>query len=187
MLYYKNLSNFTRFLTIIVFLDVLIPVSSRAEREDTVDLGETGFTSPARFRKTAKDYIMKGISGNIPQETKPKTPKLFYKSAIPKHQGSPAIRHSSFRKNPGLPIGAKIFVFSCDDEESLKMASTVNFDYGLCIEYESMDEIRDFKKSLKLTQPVGTADDETLKAFGVSSYPALITVHDDEFEIQEGF
>ena len=32
-----------------------------------------------------------------------------------------------------------------------------------------------------------SGNDETVKAFGVSAYPALITVHDNEFEIQEGF
>ena len=67
------------------------------------------------------------------------------------------------------------------------MASIVNFDYGLCIEYKSMDDIRDFKKELKLKQPIAMSNDETVKAFGVSSYPALITVNDNEFEIQEGF
>ena len=50
-----------------------------------------------------------------------------------------------------------------------------------------MDDIRDFKKELKLKQPITMSNDETVKAFGVSSYPALITVKTNEFEIQEGF
>ena len=85
------------------------------------------------------------------------------------------------------PLGTKIFVFSLYGEESLQAASIVSFDYGLCIEYRSMDDIRDFKKSLKLNQPISISNDETVKAFGVTSYPALITVRDNEFEIQEGF
>ena len=63
----------------------------------------------------------------------------------------------------------------------------VNFDYGMCIEYKSLDDIKDFMKDLKLRQPVSMSNDETARAFGVTSYPALITVHTDEFEIQEGF
>ena len=66
-------------------------------------------------------------------------------------------------------------------------ASVVGFDCGICIEYKSMDDIKEFKKELKLNQPIAMSNDETVKAFGVSAYPALITVHDNEFEIQEGF
>ena len=86
-----------------------------------------------------------------------------------------------------LPIGAKIFIFSCYDEESAKIAAAVNFDYGLCIEYRSMDDIRDFKAMAGIKKPVEIANDETVKALGITSYPALVTVHDDELEIQEGF
>lgn len=188
MLYHKNLSNFTWFLIILVFLDVLIPVSSEAkDREDTVELGETGFTSPVLFKEIYKETSAHGMFGSVSQKINIQLVKFSYKSNLPKHEGSPIIRHVSFRKNLSLPIGTKIFVFSCYDEDSLRAASMVNFDYGLCIGYRSAGDIRDFKKDLNLNQPVVMSNDETIKAFGVRSYPALITVHNDEFEIQEGF
>ena len=162
-------------------------ISFSYAKEETIDLGETGFTAQVEARETAKDYLVKNIPGNILKSVPLRYPNLFYKTSLPKHEGSPVTKHISLKKNPGLPIGIKIFVFSCYDEDSLRAASTVNFDYGLCIEYKSMDYIEEFKKNLKLKQPIVMSNDETVKAYGVSSYPALITVKTDEFEIQEGF
>ena len=188
MFYHKNLSFFTRFLALLFILDILIPVSSEArDREDAVDLGEIGFSSPIQFMEIGKEMPARGMFGNVSQNINIRPIKFSYKSAIPKHYGSPLTRHLSFRKNLSLPIGAKIFVFSCYDEDSIKIASAVNFDYGLCIDYKSMDDIRDFKERAGIKRPVQIADDEMVKALGVTSYPALVTVHDDELEIQEGF
>ena len=162
-------------------------ISFSYAKDATIDLGEVGFTSQVQVRETAKDYLVKNIPGNISKSVPLRYPNLFYKTSLPKHEGSPVTKHISLKKNPGLPIGIKIFVFSCYDEDSLRAASTVNFDYGLCIEYKSMDDIEEFKKNLKLKQPIVISNHETVRTYGVSSYPALITVKTDEFEIQEGF
>ena len=162
-------------------------MSYGAERDDTVDLGETGFSSPIQFREIHKEMPMYGMFGRASQKINIRPIKFSYKSNLPEHDGPPATRHVSFRKNSNLPVEAKIFVFSCYDEESVKAASVINFDYGLCINYKSMDDIRGFKERAGIKRPVQIANDEMVKAFGVSSYPALITVHDNEFEIQEGF
>ena len=188
MFYHKNLSFFTRFLALLFILDILIPVSSEARgRENAIDLGETGFSSPIQFREIDKEMPAHGMFRNISQNINIRPIKFSYKSDLPEHDGRPTIRHVSFRKNLSLPIGTKIFVFSCYDEESIKIASAVNFDYGLCIDYKAMDDIRDFKERAGIKRPVQIANDETVKALGVTSYPALITIHDDELEIQEGF
>ncbi|MDP3787284.1 MAG: hypothetical protein Q8R05_07075 [Candidatus Omnitrophota bacterium] len=172
----------------IVLPSVLIPVSSEARnREDTVDLGETGFTSPIQFRGIDKEMPTHGMFEGVSRKINIQPIKFSYKSAIPKHYGLPITRYLSFRKNLSLPIGAKIFVFSCYDEDSIKIASAVNFDYGLCIDYKSMDDVRDFKERAGIKRPVQIADDEMIKALGITSYPALVTVHNDELEIQEGF
>ena len=172
---------------LVLFCLIILVGSLSYGKEDALDLGETGFTSQAQARETAKDYLTKGIANNIPSDITISPMKFSYKSSLPKHEGPPAIKHVGFRKTPGLPIGTKIFVFSCYDEDCIRIASAVNFDYGLCIEYKSIDDIRDFKKELKLNQPIAMSNDKTIKAFGVSSYPALITVRENEFEIQEGF
>ncbi len=188
MRYHKNLSFFTRFLALLFLLNVLIPIFSEArDREDAVDLGETGFSSPIQFREIDKECLKRDMFGNISQNINIRPVKFSYKGAIPKHYGATITRHLRFRKNLSLPIGAKIFVFSCYDEDSIKIASAVNFDYGLCIDYKSMDDVRDFKERAGIKRPVQIASDETVKALGVTSYPALVTVHDDELEIQEGF
>ncbi len=174
---------------LILFCSIILngSISLSYAKEETLDLGETGFTSQVQVRETGKNYLTRKVSLNIPQNMTLKPLSMFYKTSLPKHEGPSVTRHISFRKNPSLPIGTKIFVFSLYGEESLQAASIVSFDYGLCIEYRSMDDIRDFKKSLKLNQPISISNDETVKTFGVTSYPALITVRDNEFEIQEGF
>jgi len=185
MFYYKKRVIFTRVLFCLFFLNALILLSYA--KEDTVDLGETGFSSPIQFTETGKDYAKQGTFRNVSQNINIRPTKFSYKSAIPKHYGSPLTRHLSFRKNLSLPIGVKIFVFSCYDEDSIKIASAVNFDYGLCIDYKSMADVRDFKERAGIKRPVQIASDETVKVLGITSYPALVTVHDDELEIQEGF
>ena len=185
MSYRKNRS----YLILPLFCSIILngSISFSYAKENTIDLGDTGFTSQVKLGETGKDYITQNIPVNIPQNIILKPPNVFYKSSLPKHEGPSVTKHISFRKNLGLPIGTKIFVFSYYDEESLRAASIVKFDYGLCIEYKSMDDMKEFKKELKLNQPIAMSNDETIKAFGVSTYPALITVHDNEFEIQEGF
>ena len=185
MLYYKNQLKLILVLLCLVILDRLTSVSYA--KEDIIDMGETGFTAQVQVRETAKDYLVKNISGNSLNSMPLRYPNLFYRTSLPKHEGSPVIRHVSFKKNSGLPIGTRVFVFSLYDEDSIRAASVVGFDYGLCIEYKSMDDIKEFKKELKLNQPIAMSNDETVKTFGVSAYPTLITVHDNEFEIQEGF
>jgi len=182
MRYYKDL---VRLAWVLFFLNLLFTASYA--KEDTIDLGETGFSSPVQFKETDKDYAGQYILRNIPKNINLKEIKFFYKSALPKHEGPSTTRRSSFRKNLGLPAGVKIFVFSCYDPESARVAPTLNLDYGLCIEYKSLDDIRDFKERVGIRQPVQIANDEMVKALGVTSYPALITVREDELEIQEGF
>lgn len=182
MRYYKNVVRLAQFL---FFLNLLVTVSYA--KEDTIDLGETGFSSPVQFKETDRDYARQYILRNIPKNINLKEIKFSYRSALPKHHGPSTTRRLSFRKNLGLPTGTKIFVFSCYDLESARVAPTLNFDYGLCIEYKSLDDIRDFKERVGIRQPVQIANDEMVKALGVTSYPALITVHDDELEIQKGF
>jgi len=142
---------------------------------------------PPQTGKIDKDYARQSIFWNASQNVSIKPLEFSYRSALPRHYDPSTTRRLSFGKNLSLPTGAKIFVFSCYDEESLKMAQAVDFDYGLCVEYKSMDDIRDFKAKAGMRQPVQMANDEMAKAFGITSYPALITVHDGELEIQEGF
>lgn len=113
--------------------------------------------------------------------------KLAYKSKIVKHVGPPETRHINFVKNLGIPIGTRIFIFSCYDEESIRVASEIKFDYGFCIECKLISDIEDFKKKAGMKQPAYIANDQIVESFNVTSYPALITVKKDVFQIQEGY
>ena len=113
--------------------------------------------------------------------------KLAYKSKIVKHVGLPETRRITLENNLGIPIGTKIFIFSCYDEESVRVASEIKFDYGFCIECKSPSDIEDFKKKARVKQPAYIANDQVVESFNVTSYPALITVEKDAFQIQEGY
>ena len=113
--------------------------------------------------------------------------KTIKKLLPKKNNGSPEIRHISFNKNLVIPQGTKIFVFSCYDEESLSLAKRLDFDYGLCIDYNSLSDIEDFKNKAGIKQPVEAANAGIVSAYGINSYPALIRIKEDEYEIQEGF
>ena len=150
--------------------------------DDVTDLGERGFSHPL-------DLKNRGAAPHLtPKNNLYFNPVDFsYKAKMVKHDGPVEIRHLSFKKNFILPIGTKIFVFSCYDEDSIRLASTVNFDYGLCIEYKSLNDIKDFKEKAGINKPIQIANDDIVGLFKISSYPELITVKEDGFEIQEGF
>jgi len=150
--------------------------------EDTIDLGETGFSCPLVI-KTNGEGLLAAPMNNFSLNPV----NLSYKSGLSKHDGPPEIRYIGFKKNPSIPQGTKIFVFSCYDEESIGLAKRLDFDYGLCIDYNSLNDIEDFKNKAGIKQPVEAANGGIVSAYGINSYPALITVKEDKFEIQEGF
>jgi len=150
--------------------------------EDITDLGEIGFSRQLNLKN-------KGITSHLTYKNNfyIKDIDFAYKAKLIKHEGPVKIRRFGFKKNPGIPQGTRIFVFSCYDEDSVKIASAVNFDYGLCIEYKSLGDIEDFKEKAGINKPVQIANDDILESFKINSYPALITLKEDEFQIQEGF
>ena len=169
-----------RLLLCLFFLAAFASVSYPSE--DIIDLGEIGFSCPRDFKKSEKSLPLT-LKNNVYLNPI----NLAYKSKLPEHTGPSETRHLSFKKNLNTPIGARIFVFSCYDAQSIKLASKLDFDYGLCIEYKSLADLDDFRKQAGIKQPVQIANDEIVEYFKISSYPALITVKEDEFEIQEGF
>ena len=164
------------------FFALILFVSISFASEDTIDLGETGFSCPLAIKSNGEGSLtasMNDFSFN--------PVNISYKSGLGKHDGSPEIRHISFNKNLAIPQGTKIFVFSCYDEESLSLAKRLDFDYGLCIDYNSLSDIEDFKNKAGIKQPVEAANAGIVSAYGINSYPALIRIKEDEYEIQEGF
>lgn len=150
--------------------------------EDIIDLGEIGFSCPSDFKRNEKSFPLT-FKNNVYLNPI----NLSYKSKLPEHTGPPETRRLSFKKNLNTPIGTKIFVFSCYDSESAKLASEVSADYGLCLAYKSLSDIKDFKQKAGIKYPVQIANDNILESFKITSYPALITVKEDDLQIQEGF
>ena len=69
------------------------------------------------------------------------------------------------------------------------LVKRLDFDYGLCIDYKSLSDIVDFKNKTGIKQPIEAANERIVSAYGINSYPALITVKEkeNELQIQEGF
>jgi len=180
MFYYENSIKIARCLFCLFVAGMLASISFASE--DITDLGETGFSCPLAIKANGDSFLI------VPKNNLYLNPvNLSYKSKLPEHTGPPETRRLSFKKNLNTPIGTRIFVFSCYDVQSLKLASKLDFDYGLCIEYKSLSDIDEFKEKTGLRQPVQIANGRIVSAYGINSYPALITVKEDEFEIQEGF
>ncbi len=80
MFYHKNQSNLILVLSCLVILNESMPLSYA--KEDTIDLGETGFTSFFQFNKSNEDYLKQDISRNTPQDinVKPVSPKSIVSS-----------------------------------------------------------------------------------------------------------
>ncbi|MBU2222263.1 MAG: hypothetical protein KJ722_06540 [Candidatus Omnitrophica bacterium] len=172
--------KFTRLVFCLSFLMMFASLSFASE--DVIDLGETGFSCSLAIKTNGWSFL------TVPKNNLYLNPgNIFYKSRLNKHDGLPEIRHIGFKKNPGVPQGTRIFVFSCYDEESIDLAKRLDFDYGLCIDYKSLSDIEDFKNKAGIKQPVEIANERIVLAFGINSYPALITVKEDELQIQEGF
>jgi hypothetical protein len=109
------------------------------------------------------------------------------KSKLLEHSGLPETRSVSAKNDFNFPIGTKILVFSCNNEASINAASAISFDYGFCIECQSLKDVEDFLKKIGIKRPIYILTDKTLELFKVTSYPALIIVKEDGFQIQEGF
>jgi len=170
----------TRLLFCLFFLILFAAISFASE--DTIDLGETGFSCPLAIKTNGESFLT-ATRNNLYLNPV----NLSYKSGLSKYDGPSEIRHIGFKKNPSIPQGTKIFVFSCYDEESMGLAKRLDFDYGLCIDYNSLNDIEDFKNKAGIKQPVEAANGGIVSAYGINSYPALITVKEEEYEIQEGF
>jgi len=180
MFYYENPVKLTWLVFCLFFLILFASISFASE--DITDLGETGFSCPLDIKTNRGSFIL------TPKNNLYLNPvNLSYKSGLNKHDGLPETRHLSFKKNLGIPQGTKIFIFSCYDEKSIELVKKLDFDYGLCIEYKSLNDIEDFKKKTGIRHPVQIANEKIVSAFGINSYPALITVKEDELQIQEGF
>jgi hypothetical protein len=182
MFYYETFLKLLGLLLCLFFLS-LFTLGSFA-LSDVIDLGEIGFSCPLDLSKLENDYAV--INKNVPGKVNLGILNPSYESNLVKHNGPPSVRRFKFKEKLKIPLEAKIFVFSCYDQESIKLASQVNFDYGLCIEYKSLVDIENFRQKTGIKQPVQTANDQMVNSFKITSYPGLITVKSDEIEIQEG-
>lgn len=70
----------------------------------------------------------------------------------------------------------KIFVFGADDSNSKDAAKSIKADYGICIRYDSVNDIDTFRGETGIKFPVQLGNDEIIRFLKIDSYPALISI-----------
>ena len=62
---------------LVLFCLIILNGSLSYAKEDTIDLGETGFTAQVQVKETGKDYFARSIANNIPPDINIRPLKLY--------------------------------------------------------------------------------------------------------------
>jgi hypothetical protein len=171
--------------TIIFMLSVFIGKGFGVE--DVIDLGEYGFVCPLNAVQLKQEYaeeINRAIALN-PINQSPIN--ISYRSNLKKHVGPAKINRIPKEMLPTIPAGTKILILSVNDAQSMAIAPQFSANYALAIDYASLQDIAEFQTKTGVKYPIQPATEDYIKAFKLHSYPALVTIKDNEIEIQEGF
>lgn len=170
------------FLIIILFC-FLNPVFA----EEVIDLGVTGFTCKLNKAEILKDHNKNlnapagRVNLNFNQEI-----DISYKARLSRHTGGLEVNHIKLEAKGAQPKKV-IYVFSASDSYSAEKAGEVNPDYGLCIEFNSLDDISAWREKAKVSWPIQIANDRIVRFLRLRSYPALVTIEGNEIEVKTGF
>lgn len=170
----------------ILFLVLFIYINS-SFAEEIIDLGEDGFVcplNPAQLKQEYSEEITHAVTLN-PVSQNPID--ISFHSNLKKHIGPAKINKIPKGMLSTIPSGTKIFFFSADDTQSIEIAPQISANYGLCVNYNSLEDIADFQQKAGIKYPVQPATQDYINTFKIGSYPALVTIKDNEIEIQEGF
>jgi len=170
-----------------LFLIIFFPFAVLAE--DAVALGVKGFTCDLWFtcdlvlqadtERQGKNYSL-GWQPDVPEKI-----DVSFSSGLPSYSGKPEVHTVKSAGSNFLP-GQRIFVFSAKDPVSLEKAKTVIADLGLCIEYDSLSSVAEFRAQTGIKFPVQLATADIVQFLGLTAYPALVTIKGDEIEIKQG-
>lgn len=96
-------------------------------------------------------------------------------------------------ENYPLPKGAyrqnkiekkTIFVFSALDSSSIEKAKEIKADYGLCIAYNSLEDIKAFREKSGAPFPIALGNMNIIRFFKINSCPCLITIQKGEVTVE---
>lgn len=171
---------------ILLFL-FLVGFLSSALAEEIVNLGDDGFICPLNTTQLKQEYSEEITHAVTLNPISQKPIDLSFHSNLKKHIGPAKINSIPKKVFSTVPSGTRIFFFSAGDTQSIEIAPQISANYGLCVNYNSLEDISNFQQKAGIKYPVQPATQDYIDAFKISSYPALVTIKDNEIEIQEGF
>ena len=168
-----------KFLLLISFT-ILGVFMSPAWAVDVRDLGSYGFTchmqKPSDFEQMKPDMDSLSL-GHVDFSFHPKG---LSQSVKEKHK-------FVVKDNVGNLNNKTIFVFSALDKNSVNQSKTTAADYGICIEYNSLDDIKNFREASGVKYPIQLGNENIISFFKIQSYPALITIKNGTIYVESYF
>lgn len=92
--------------------------------------------------------------------------------------------HFTLENYPQTAAPKTIFVFSAFDSSSIEKAKEINADYGLCIQYNSLEDIKAFREQSGARFPIALGNENIIRFFKINSYPCLITIQKGEVTVE---
>jgi len=154
--------------------------------DEIVDLGVIGFTCDIRKEKIYNEDIFHLKREDNLRKIHQEEINMGYKSGLEKYSGELKINRFQLEEDLTMPTH-RIFVFSAVDPLSEEKARKVSADYGLCIEYNSFEDIDSFRNKTNIKYPIQLANDSAVRFLKLTSYPALVIIKNGEIEVQVGF
>ena len=164
---------------------ILFIWSSVLSAETIIDLGVVGFAN----------NITKSFSANLRlSDNVVRSPEPYYKiksnlNLSPNRGNQDKQPQTTIFKLEKKTGGHKktILIFSALDPASAQKTQGSKIDYGVCVEYNSLDDIIIFREKTGVTYPIQLADAELVKFLKITTLPALVLIEGDRVEVTTGF
>lgn len=161
------------FLFIFIFSSSVYANSIKSIKE----LGTFGFVCEERAEKI--NIIDPGVNSSILQ-TKIEKINLNFKPKL-KINSELGLKTINI---PGIQ-NKKIFIFGVDDVNSKDAAKSIKADYGVCIRYDSINDIDTFRQETGIKFPVQLGNDGIIRFLKIDSYPTLISIEGSNENIKK--
>lgn len=173
----------------IVFLFFIFCPVCFAEIINLGTYGQTRQVNVMAIRQANEKYLQKNFSKiNLKSYFENiSSPQVSFHTKIPLAKGFYSFSRRLNTKVPYPDTKMIFFGINKTSKQFLEEHKNIKFNYGYCIDFNSLQDIEKFKKEMKIKYPVGIINnDRDLKELGITSYPAIITVKKNVEMIQEG-
>jgi hypothetical protein len=143
-----------------------------------------GEIDPVKISHSNQQYISRFQIPEIQPQIE--YPQIAFKTSLPVAT-TPKIHTIKLQSKTTFPSGTRFVFFGVDEVSKQLFEKEKKFDYGYCINFNSLQELKKFKEEMNLNFPIGLASDDVLKqVFKVSSYPVVIEIQENLLIIKEG-